>query len=55
MMVFHRKQKHIKELNIAINGAKIDRVESVYSSEKGYQTNFEQFLHLSHKFTIHKA
>ena len=28
MMVFHRKQKHIKELNIAINGAKIDRVES---------------------------
>ena len=28
MMVFHRKQKHIKEWNIAINGAKIDRVES---------------------------
>ena len=28
MMVFHSKQKHIKELNIAINGAKIDRVES---------------------------
>ena len=28
MMVFHRKQKHIKELNIAINGAKTDRVES---------------------------
>ena len=28
MMVFHRKQKHIKELNIAINGAKIDCVES---------------------------
>ena len=28
MMVFHRKQKHIQELNIAINGAKIDRVES---------------------------
>ena len=27
MMVFHRKQKHIQELNIAINGAKIDRVE----------------------------
>ena len=28
MMVFHRKQKHIQELNIAINGEKIDRVES---------------------------
>ena len=29
MMVFNRKQKHIEELNIAINGAKIiDRVES---------------------------
>ena len=28
MMVFHRKQKHIKKLNIAINGAKIDRVKS---------------------------
>ena len=28
LMVFHRKQKHIKELNIVINGAKIDRVES---------------------------
>ena len=28
MMVFYRKQKHIKELNIAINGAKTDRVES---------------------------
>ena len=28
MMVFHRKQKHVQELNIAINGAKIDRVES---------------------------
>ena len=27
-MVFHRKQKHIKELNIVINGTKIDRVES---------------------------
>ena len=24
MMVFHRIQKHIKELNIAINGAKLD-------------------------------
>ena len=29
MMVFHRKQKHIIELNIAINSAKIDRVESI--------------------------
>ena len=28
MMVIHRKQKHIKELNIEINGAKIDCVES---------------------------
>ena len=28
LMVFHRKQKHIKELNIFINGTKIDRVES---------------------------
>ena len=28
LMVFHGKQKHIKELNIVINGAKIDRVES---------------------------
>ena len=28
MMVFYRKQKHLKKLNIAINGAKIDRVES---------------------------
>ena len=28
LMVFHRKQKHIKELNIVINGTKIDRVES---------------------------
>ena len=28
MMVFYRKQKHIKEFNFAINGAKIDRVES---------------------------
>ena len=28
LMVFHRKQKHIKELNIVINGRKIDRVES---------------------------
>ena len=28
MMEFHRKQKHIQELNIAINGATIDRVES---------------------------
>ena len=27
-MVFHKKQKHIKELNIVINGTKIDRVES---------------------------
>ena len=27
-MVFHRKQKHIKELNIVINDTKIDRVES---------------------------
>ena len=27
-MVFHRKQKHIKELNIVINGTKIDQVES---------------------------
>ena len=27
-MVFHRKQKHIKELNIVINGTTIDRVES---------------------------
>ena len=25
MMVFYRQQKHIKELNIAINGAKINR------------------------------
>ena len=24
-MVFRRKQKHIKELNIVINGTKIDR------------------------------
>ena len=28
LMFFHRKQKHIKELNIVINGTKIDRVES---------------------------
>ena len=28
LMVFHRKQKHIKELNIVINSTKIDRVES---------------------------
>ena len=28
LMVFHRKQKHIKELNIVINCTKIDRVES---------------------------
>ena len=28
LMIFHRKQKHIKELNIVINGTKIDRVES---------------------------
>ena len=28
LMVLHRKQKHIKELNIVINGRKIDRVES---------------------------
>ena len=28
VLVFHRKQKHIKELNIVINGTKIDRVES---------------------------
>ena len=28
MMVFYRKQKQIKELNIKINGAEIDRVES---------------------------
>ena len=27
-MVVHRKQKHIKELSIVINGTKIDRVES---------------------------
>ena len=27
-MVLHKKQKHIKELNIAIYGAKIDHVES---------------------------
>ena len=27
-MVFNRKQTHIKELNIVINGTKIDRVES---------------------------
>ena len=27
-MVFHRKHKHIKELNIVINGKQIDRVES---------------------------
>ena len=27
-MVFHRKQKHINELNTAINGARIDLVES---------------------------
>ena len=27
-MLFHRKHKHIKELNIVINGTKIDRVES---------------------------
>ena len=24
-------------------------------SQKGYLTNIEQFLHLSHKSTIHKA
>ena len=28
LMVFHRKLKHIRELNIVINGTKIDRVES---------------------------
>ena len=28
MMVFHRKQNHIKEFNIAINNAKTNRVES---------------------------
>ena len=28
MVVFHRKQNHIKELNYVINGTKIDRVES---------------------------
>ena len=28
LMVFHRKQKHIKELNIVINGTQINRVES---------------------------
>ena len=28
LMVFHRKQKHIKELNIVINGTKLDRVKS---------------------------
>ena len=27
-MIFHRKPKHIKELNNVINGTKIDRVES---------------------------
>ena len=27
-MVFHRNQKHIRELIIVINGTKIDRVES---------------------------
>ena len=28
-MFFHRKQRHIKELNIVIHGTKIDRVESL--------------------------
>ena len=28
IMVFSRKQKHFKELNIAISGAKLERVES---------------------------
>ena len=28
LMVFHRKQKQIKELNIVINGITIERVES---------------------------
>ena len=30
-MVFHREQKHIEELNIVINVAKINRVESFNS------------------------
>ena len=29
MMVFYLKQKHIEELNIAINGVKINRVVSL--------------------------
>ena len=28
LMVFHRKQKHIKEINIVIDGTQIDRIES---------------------------
>ena len=27
-MVFHRKQKHVDEINVQINGTKIERVES---------------------------
>ena len=28
LMVFHRKQKHVHEINVQINGTKIERVES---------------------------
>ena len=28
LMVFHRKQKHVDEINVQINGTKIERVES---------------------------
>ena len=28
LMIFHRKQKHIQNLNISINGINVDRVES---------------------------
>ena len=28
-MVFHRIQKHIKKLNIVINGTRLDQVESL--------------------------
>ena len=28
LMIFHRKQKHIQNLNISINGINIERVES---------------------------
>ena len=39
LMVFHKKQKRIKELNIVINGPKIDRGESFnYLSLTIYET-----------------